>query len=104
MADFEFKDLGRGHFALSGVLGFETATAIFAMSKQHFASHAIIEIDFSGVERSDSAGLALLLEWVNWAKSSVREIRYRSIPRQIMAIAEISEVDAMLTAGARWTG
>lgn len=104
MADFEFHDLGDGRFALAGVLGFETASAVFERSKLYFEPHSIIEIDFSGIERSDSAGLALLLEWVNWARFYVREIRYHAVPAQIQAIAEISEVDAMLSAGARWTG
>lgn len=104
MADFEFRDLGDGRFAISGALNFATATEIFETSKRYFEEHSIIEVDFSGVERSDSAGLAVLLEWVNWAKYYVREIRYLQIPAQIMAIAEISEVDTMLTVGARWTG
>jgi phospholipid transport system transporter-binding protein len=104
MADFKFSDLGGGSFALSGVLGFETATAIFEMSKQYFEPHSIIQVDFSGVDRGDSAGLAVLLEWVNWAKFYVREIHYHHVPKQILAIAQISEVDSMLSAGARWTG
>ncbi|MEM9759803.1 MAG: STAS domain-containing protein [Pseudomonadota bacterium] len=104
MAEFSFSDAGGGRFALSGVLGFETAGEIVALSRTHFAKHSVIEVDFAGVERSDSAGLAVLLEWVNWAKISVREIHYINIPKQILAIAEISEVDSMLSAGARWTG
>ena len=104
MADFEFRDLGGGRFAISGVLGFPTASEIFELSKKYFEPHSVIEVDFSGVERSDSAGLALLLEWVNWARNYVREIHYREIPEQIFAIAAISEVESMLTAGTRWTG
>ena len=56
------------------------------------------------VQDGDSAGLAVLLEWVNWAKNYVREIRYINVPDEIVAIAQISEVDDMLTKGERWTG
>jgi len=102
--DCQIEDLGEGRFAVHGVLGFETVTRVLEGSKSLFSEHSIIEVDFSGVERGDSAGLALLIEWVNWAKYYVREIRYKNIPKQIAAIAEISEVQSMLTAGARWTG
>jgi phospholipid transport system transporter-binding protein len=98
------EDLGGGRFAVHGVLGFPTVTKVLEESKELFSEHSIIEVDFSGVERSDSAGLALLIEWVNWAKHYVREISYKNIPKQIRAIAQISEVEWMLTAGARWTG
>lgn len=101
---FKLAALGGGRFALSGVLGFSTAKAILAASKQLFADHAVLKIDFAGVTHSDSAGLALLLEWINWAKAYRREIRYFTVPQPILAIARISEVSDLLRAGERWTG
>ena len=89
---------------LRGVLGFETATDVLAASKPLFADHAVLKIDLSGVTQGDSAGLALLLEWINWAKHYRREIRYFNIPQSILAIARISEVNDLLLAGERWTG
>ncbi len=104
MSAYQFEDLGEGRFAISGELGFGTVDELLDESKDKFADYSVITIDFSGVTSSDSAGLALLLEWVNWAKHYVREIRYENMPKQISAIAEISEVDTMLRAGERWTG
>lgn len=104
MSDLRFEDLGGGKFAVYGELTYATATRALEMSKDLFADHARIELDMTNVEDGDSAGLALLLEWVNWAKNFVREIRYINIPSQIVAIAQISEVDDMLTKGERWTG
>jgi phospholipid transport system transporter-binding protein len=103
-ADFELAALGGGRFALRGVLGFATAKQILAASKPAFADHAVLKVDLSGVTESDSAGLALLLEWINWAKHYRREIRYFDIPPAILAIARISEVTDLLHAGERWTG
>lgn len=99
-----FEPLGRGRFALRGELGFKTARDALEQSKVLFADLTIIELDLAGVTRADSAGLALLLEWVNWARNSVREITFRNIPAQILAIAEISEVEDMLHRAERWTG
>lgn len=102
MRDFEFKSLGEGRFAVSGNLEIETATAAYAESMLKFSPFSELEIDLSGVVRADSAGLALLLEWIHWAKNTAREIRFKNVPDQILSIARISEVDGVLSAGERW--
>ncbi|CAN5318768.1 hypothetical protein BH24PSE2_BH24PSE2_00620 [soil metagenome] len=101
---FRFESLGGGGFAIHGDLTFETVTEALEMSRELFEDHSRIEIDLSGVTESDSAGLALLLEWINWAKHYVREVRFHDIPRPLRAIAEISEVEDLLRVGERWTG
>jgi len=79
MSKFELNDLGEGHFALNGEMTFETAERILLASEEPFEQHTRIEVDLAGVTRSDSAGLALLLEWITWANHTVREIRFLSI-------------------------
>lgn len=101
---FAFEDHGDGRFSIRGDLGFTTAVAALEKSKALFSAYSIIELDLVGVERADSAGLALLLEWVNWARGSAREISFRNIPAQIISIAQISEVEDMLHRAERWTG
>ena len=93
---FEFEALGGGRFAIRGAFGFKTVTAILERSRQLFDEVAVIKVDFSGVSDADSAGLALLLEWVSWARSARREMRFFDIPSQIQAVARISEVDEFL--------
>lgn len=104
MSEFSLKDLGDGHFALSGEMSFDTAERILEASQQPFEEHTRLEIDLSGVTTSDSAGLALLLEWVTWANHTVREIRFSGMPERVLAIAKTTEVDALLTRGERWAG
>jgi phospholipid transport system transporter-binding protein len=104
MADFTLEDQGDGHFALAGEVTFDTAEKILRASEQPFEEHTRLEIDLSGVTLSDSAGLALLLEWVTWANHTVREIRYSGMPERVMAIAKTTEVDALLARGERWAG
>lgn len=100
----EFVDRGDGKFEVRGDLTFRTAGIALEESKELFSDHSILEIDLGGVNKADSAGLALLLEWVNWAKNYVREIRFRNVPDEILSMAQISEVDDMLSRGERWTG
>jgi phospholipid transport system transporter-binding protein len=104
MSEIQFEDLGDGKFALHGNLTYDTVARALYLSKDLFEDHATIELDLTDIAEGDSAGLGVLLEWVNWAKNFVREIRYINIPRQIVAIAQISEVDDMLSKGERWTG
>ena len=104
MPDFELKDLGDGKFSLEGEMTFETAERILLASEEPFEQHTRIEVDLSGVEKADSAGLALLLEWITWANHTVREIRYQSMPERVLAIARTTEVDHLLRRGERWSG
>lgn len=104
MADFELQDIGDGNFALSGEMTFDTAERILKESEAPFEEHTQLEVDLSGVTASDSAGLALLLEWVTWANHTVREVRFTGLPERVMAIAKTTEVEGLLTRGERWAG
>ena len=104
MSKFELNDLGEGHFALEGEMTFETAERILMASEEPFEQHTRLEVDLSGVTRADSAGLALLLEWITWANHTVREIRFESMPERILAIARTTEVEQLLKRGERWAG
>jgi phospholipid transport system transporter-binding protein len=59
-----------------------------------------ILVDCSGVTRADSAGLAVLLEWLAWSRRNTRPILLQSLPATLVAIARISEVDGLLAAPA----
>lgn len=104
MADYELEDKGDGCFALSGEMTFDTAERILKESEEPFEEHTQLEIDLSGITASDSAGLALLLEWVTWANHTVREVRFTGLPERIMAIAKTTEVEGLLARGERWAG
>jgi len=104
MSEFELEDRGEGRFALSGEMTFDTAERILKKSEEPFEEHTQLEIDLSGITMSDSAGLALLLEWVTWANHTVREIRFTGMPERVMAIAKTTEVERLLTRGERWAG
>lgn len=92
------EGLGGGRFAVRSDLTFECATIILSQSKRLFADCEHISVDMSGVQQADSAGLALLLEWISWAQHFDRKIAYENIPKQILAIAKISEVTGILSA------
>lgn len=102
--DYTLEDRGDGQFAIAGRLGYSTVARVLEDSKRLFSDYSTIEVDLSGVTHTDSAGLALLLEWITWANRTVREIRFREIPEKISNIARTSDVEELLSAGERWTG
>lgn len=104
MADYELQDLGEGRFRLVGDMSFATAEALLRESEGLFGQYTRIEVDLSAVDKADSAGLALMLEWINWAIQTVREIRFIHTPELIVAIAKVTEVDNLLARGERWSG
>lgn len=57
-----------------------------------------IVIDCAGVTRADSAGLAVLLDWLAWGRRKSRVVSLENLPPSLVAIARISEVDELLTA------
>jgi phospholipid transport system transporter-binding protein len=98
---FQFEPLGGGRFVLRGEVGFRTARKVLEQTSAMFGNVPVIKVDLSGVTQADSAGLALLIEWVSWARQAHREIRFFDIPEPIRAIARISEVEDVLRAGER---
>lgn len=93
-----FEPLGGGRARVAGALDFGTVAALLA------AGSAVIErgeapiIDLSGVSAGDSAGLALLIEWLSVAKAAGHALRYENVPSQLHQLARLSEVEELVTA------
>jgi phospholipid transport system transporter-binding protein len=90
---------GPGQLALSGPLVFSTASDLLDVSRGVFAAGAATSIDLAGVTRVDSAGLALLLEWLRWGWAEGRAVRFTALPEKLLAIARLSGVEEMLVTG-----
>lgn len=98
MSKANLEALGEGRFRLSGILDAATAPAVLEESQERFADAQRIEVDLAGVTESDSAGLALVLEWLRMARQHDQKINLVNLPAQINALARISEVEDLLTA------
>ena len=88
----------RGHFAISGELGFDTVNGLLQQSRDTLFADASarLELELGGVTRVDSAGLALLIEWMRMARSGNQAIYFHNLPEQLLAIARAGEVDSLL--------
>ncbi len=88
----ELKETTPGQFALTGKLGFETVVALLNQGRDQFAGKLAMAVNLGGVTHADSAGLALLLEWLREARQQGQTLTYQTVPAQLHALARISEV------------
>jgi len=89
-----------GHLAAEGPLTFASARRAWELGEPFFAgTGAALEVDCRGITASDSAGLAVLLEWLGTARRAGRNLRYTHLPSGLAALARISEVEEFLTRG-----
>lgn len=85
-----------GLLHVSGELTFATIKDILEPSQLLFGSITALDIDLTDVTRSDSAGLALLINWMRIAKTDNKKITFHNIPAQMLAIADASGLDKLL--------
>jgi phospholipid transport system transporter-binding protein len=90
---------GPGLFAVTGPVTFATTGALLDAGRGQFEGHSTIAVNLKGVSRVDSAGLALLLEWLRQARADRRAMTFTDLPDKLLAIARLSGVDGLLTDG-----
>jgi phospholipid transport system transporter-binding protein len=96
---FALAERGDGHYALQGELSFATAkqalkaTARLLKDKK---SATELSFDLEGITRTDSAGTALLIEWLRAAEQSGKRLRYARPPENLRAMARVAGVEGLL--------
>jgi phospholipid transport system transporter-binding protein len=89
-----------GRVVVNGALTFATArdARVLGLLVLEGSRADRIVVDCGGVTRADSAGLAVLLEWLAWGRRMSRPILLQRLPASLVAIARISEVEGLLSA------
>ena len=98
MSEAKIEVLGGERYRVSGVLDAFTTPKLLEESTGHFSSQSSpdIHVDLGGVTESDSAGLALLIEWLRVARQRSQRFHFANVPRQLAALARISEVEELI--------
>lgn len=84
-----------GYFIVDGDLTFSAMDKKTVTSFGFLAGHKEITIDLGGVGNADSAGLALMLEWIKVSRSKKISLRFRNIPQQLLNLAKLSGIDKL---------
>lgn len=88
-----------GGWELSGDLTFDSVAEVLGGSRGMFKSGGRdLVVDLSAVTRMDSAGLALMLEWLRMARQHRVSIRFCNIPARIQNLAAACGVDRIFGA------
>lgn len=86
-----------GHLRIHGELSFASVPALQRAAAGHIERAASpLLIDLGAVQRVDSAGLALLVDWLRQGRRHGLEMRFTGMPDQLMAIARASGLDKLL--------
>lgn len=96
--EFALAPAGDGTLVLTGVLTLATVTSIHRESLDYFngAVAAPTSINLSGVTGADSAGLALLIEWIRLGRKQNCHVKFVNMPVQMLPLARLFGVDHLL--------
>lgn len=81
---------------VSGDINFVSAASLWNDSLPLLSKAKELIFDFSGVTHANSAALALLIEWIKYAKQTNKSISFIKLPDQLRSIAAVGGVDKLL--------
>ena len=80
-----------GVFEVTGQVTFQSAPQFLAHTDKWLqGGSGKVTIDMRGVTLADSAGLALMIEWQQLARSAQREIVFTHIPEQMRDLIRVN--------------
>jgi len=96
MAEATITEADNGRLAITGDLSFATVPRLWNRWRSLADGRQALDIDLRAVQRSDSAGLALLIDGLRRAHQTGQSVRFFNIPEQMLAIARVSGLEEML--------
>jgi phospholipid transport system transporter-binding protein len=93
---FGIYPLGQGRYALEGELSFGSVESALRKTARIFADSKRVAFDLAAIAKADSAGLALMVEWLRQASVEGVELHYLNLPRQLSDMARVAGVDGIL--------
>jgi phospholipid transport system transporter-binding protein len=82
-----------GLFVIDGDLTFATIDKQTLKSFSFLKAAKEITIDLNRVSSTDSAGLALMIEWIKYSRQNRTQIAFKNIPEQLLNLAKLSGFD-----------
>ncbi|MDH5469214.1 MAG: STAS domain-containing protein [Gammaproteobacteria bacterium] len=95
MADAAVR-VGESGWLLSGELDFETVPALLQHRGVQMEAGKNLTIDLAEVTRVDSAGLALMIEWLRESERKNLDMTFTNVPEQLLSIARVCGLDEIL--------
>jgi phospholipid transport system transporter-binding protein len=87
---------GSDRYALQGELTFATVAQALKVTAPLFTGRSSLRFDLDGIGRVDSAGVALLIEWVRRAREAGIRLLFAHLPARLWAIIRVGGVEKLL--------
>jgi len=84
---------GPRHFVIDGDLTFATIDKQSLKSFSFLRAASEVTVDLTRVANTDSAGLALMIEWIKYARHNRTQLNFKNIPEQLLNLAKLSGFD-----------
>jgi len=86
-------DQGSDTFAVQGELTFASIDRNSIKSTGFLKTAKTVTVDLSQVTNTDSAGLALMIEWIKIARANRANLKFKGVPNQLINLAKLSGFD-----------
>lgn len=96
MVPSSLEVVSEGCVKLHGELTFNTIMSLLIQAEQVLQAYSPTTFDLSAVTQSDSAGLALLVEWLRKARQKGQTIIFKNIPAQLASIMKVCDLTGIL--------
>jgi len=80
---------------IKGNLSVHNVMRLYDSSLSYLQNHSHLQFDFADVAASDSAGLALMLAWINYAKQNHKSLQFKHIPSTIISLVQVARLDQL---------
>jgi len=97
MADAQLVENDDGSWLLQGELGYLSVPSVLQHAGLNMLGKEQVKVDLKGVTRADSAGLALLVEWLRESESAGNSIEFVNVPAQLLSIARVCGLEEILS-------
>ena len=84
MADAQLVENDDGSWLLQGELGYLSVPSVLQHAGLNMLGKEQVKVDLKGVTRADSAGLALLVEWLRESESAGNSSEFVNVPAQVL--------------------
>ncbi len=92
--------VSEGVYRVKGDLVFATAPSVLDAAGRLFeGGPGALVFDLCEVARTDSAGLAVLLEWLDAGRASGVHVSFRNLPAALLDVARLSNAEGLLEPG-----
>jgi phospholipid transport system transporter-binding protein len=91
-----FVAVSPGIYRLQAPLTFASVASLRGDGIKLIESTPQLTVDLQGVPHVDSAGLALLIDWLATARAGSHSLKYEGPPQTLLSLARLSDVEKLI--------